>query len=558
MKKLRWQLLIIFLTGLVVGVLLLGEQRTGGGTSSAPEPVQGGTYTEALVGSLQRLNPLLDYYNPVDRDVNRLLFSSLVRFDSRGIPMPDLAESWGISQDGTIYNFALRPNLKWHDGRPLTSDDVAFTIDLFRQDGSPLPEDLQTFWKDIEVKSLDETNLQFRLPEPFAPFLDYLAFAVLPRHLLGDIPAAEMVNAPFGLQPVGSGPYRFDHLIVENDVISGVVLSAYEEYHFKRPYIDQITFRYYPDGSSALQAYREGAVQGIGQVPADILQPVLAEPNLAVYTGRKPELSLVLFNLKNPEVSFLADVNVRKALMMGLNRRWLVNHLLNGQAILAEGPIFPGTWAYYDGTQPYAFDVDKATLTLKEAGYVLSGETDTVRKKADVALSFILLHPDDDTHRLMAEAIQKDWAKLGVQVQLEAVPYDLLINERLAGREYQAALVDLNLTRSPDPDPYPFWDQVQATGGQNYTQWDQRMASEYLEQARVALDLNERARLYRNFQVLFHDELPALPLYYPVYAYAVDKQVQGVRMGPLFDSSDRFASVREWFLIARAAATAVP
>jgi peptide/nickel transport system substrate-binding protein len=108
------------------------------------------------------------------------------------------------------------------------------------------------------------------------------------------------------------------------------------------------------------------------------------------------------------------------------------------------------------------------------------------------------------------------------------------------------------MARSPDPDPYPFWDQAQSTGaGQNYSQWDNRMASEYLEQARVLVDLNERAKMYRNFQVVFQEELPALPLYYPVYSYAVSREIQDVLIGPLFDPSDRFNSVAGWHLAAR-------
>lgn len=562
MKKFRWQLLIIFLTGLVVGILLLGEQQSGGRSPLSPKPAKGGIYTEALVGSLQRLNPLLDYYNPVDRDVDRLIFSGLVRFDSRGIPLPDLAESWGISQDGTIYNFTLRSGLTWHDGKPLTAEDVVFTLDLLRQEGMAIPEDVRTFWGDVEVKSLNDTTLQFRLPEPFAPFLDYLAFPVLPRHLLESVPVNELVNAPYNLQPIGSGPFRFDRLIVEDGVIVGVVLSAFDGYYGQKPYLEQIVFRYYPDSASALAAYQGGGVQGIGQIGEDILSDALAQPDLSVYTARKPELSMVLFNLKDPKLPFFQDANIRKALLTGLNRQWIVDRVLNGQAVVADGPILPGIWAYYDGLKHVGYDRDAAISKLKEAGYVLAAENEQVRKKGEVAFSFILLHPDDPTHLAIAESIQKDWAKLNVDVQLEAVPYDVLINERLANRDFQAALVDLNLSRSPDPDPYPFWDQVQATGGQNYSQWDDRMSSEYLEQARVALDMGERARLYRNFQVVFADQMPGLPLYYPVYNYGVDKQVQGVRMGPLFDSSDRFATVAEWYLFAKpsqgVSATAAP
>ncbi len=548
MKKLRWQLIIIFLTGLVVGILLIGEQPGSIAPVSAPEPTKGGIYTEALIGSLQRLNPAIDASNQPDHDVDRLLFSGLVRFDARGVPQPDLAESYGYSKDGTIYNVSLRKNAVWHDGEPVTSDDVLFTIDLMRSDSQYIPEDIRSFWQEVDVKNLSENTLQFKLPEPFAPFLDYLTFGILPEHLLGGKSLDEIVDDPFNMQPVGSGPYRFDHLVVEDGQIAGVALTAFDKFYRKAPFIEQVIFRYYSDSSAALQAYRDGEVQGIGQVTADILPDVLSEQNLSVYTGRNPDLSLVLFNLNNPETKFLQDANVRKALMYGLNRQWIVDHQLQGQAIVANGPILPGSWAYYDGLKTIPYDTAKAAQMLKDAGYTVPASGGP-REKDGEALSIELLYPDDELHTAIAELIQSDWAKLDVEVNLTALPYDQLINDRLAGRDYKAALVDLNMSRTPDPDPYPFWDQAQATGGQNYSQWDNRIASEYIEQARVTTDLTEREKMYRNFQVVFQDDMPSLPLYYSVYSYAVDKQVMGVQMGPLFDSSDRFATVTDWYLV---------
>jgi peptide/nickel transport system substrate-binding protein len=140
MKKLRWQLLIIFLTGLVVGILLLGEQPQSVSPQAAtPVPVKGGVYTEAMVGSLLRLNPLLNFYNSPDRDISSLIFSGLVRFDSSGSPQPDLAETLGFSRDGTIYNVTLRKNARWHDGQPVTAADVLFTVDLLRKGSDIIP-----------------------------------------------------------------------------------------------------------------------------------------------------------------------------------------------------------------------------------------------------------------------------------------------------------------------------------------------------------------------------------------------------------------------------------
>jgi peptide/nickel transport system substrate-binding protein len=551
MKKLRWQLLIIFLTGLVVGVLLLAEQPEPLAPLETPEPVQGGVYTEALVGSLVRLNPLLNRYNQADRDVTRLIFSGLIRFDSSGAPQPDLAQTWGVSQDGTLYNITIREDAVWHDGQPITADDVVFTVDLLRSGGDIVPMDLQNFWKDIEVVKLDTSVLQFRLPAPFAPFPDYLSFEILPRHLLDGRNINDMIDHPYNLQPVGSGPYRFDRLIVEDGQIQGVVLAAFDEYYDQKPYIDEVVFRYYPDAPAALQAYRDGKVQGIGYVSGEILPQVLAEPRLALYTVRKPEMSMVMFNLKNPDVPFFQDAKVRRALLAGLNRQGIIDRLMLGQAILSDGPILPDTWAYYTGLKRVEYDPAAAQSLLKEAGYILAAEGDIVRKKDEAALSFSLLYPDDDEHQALAEAIRAHWTGIGVDVILEPVPYDLLVKEHLEQRNFQAVLVDLNLSDSPDPDPYPFWDQAQSSTGQNYTQWDNRVASEYLEQARVTVNIQERAKFYRNFQIIFTQELPALPLFYPVYTYAVDRDIQGVRVGPLFDTSERFSNVPEWFLVSR-------
>lgn len=551
MKKLRWQLLIIFVTGLAVGILLLGEQPQPVSPLTTPEPVKGGVYTEALVGALLRLNPVLNFYNAPDREVSRLIFSGLLRFDGTGAPQPDLAESWGVSKDGTLYNVTINENAIWHDEQPVTADDVIFTIDLLRNGSDIVPVDLQDFWKDVEVVRLSERVLQFRLPGAFAPFPDYLTFGVLPKHLLDGQTIDAMIDLNFNIQPVGTGPYRFDRLVVENGQITGVVLAAFKDYYGTKPYIDEMVFRYYPDGASALQAYRDGQVQGIGQVTPDILEDVLAEPQLAIYTARKPELSLILFNLKNQEASFLQEAEVRRALLSGLNRQSIVDKILGGQAVVADGPILPDTWAYYNNLQRVEYDPEGARALFKEAGYVLAAEGDVVRKKEEVALRLQLVYPDDEQHQAIAEQVRDNWALLGVEVTLEPLPYEILLKERLEQRDYQAALVDLNLSRSPDPDPYPFWDQGQAAGGQNYTQWDSRIASEYLEQARVTVNQQERAKFYRNFQILFMQDLPALPLYYPMYTYAVGREIQGVRVGPLFDTADRFAGIAGWFLAGR-------
>jgi peptide/nickel transport system substrate-binding protein len=363
-----------------------------------------------------------------------------------------------------------------------------------------------------------------------------------------------MVDDPFNLQPVGSGPYKFDHLITNEGIIEGVVLSAFEDYFPQAAYIEQIAFRYYQDAESAYTAYKAGEIGGIGDVSINLLPEVLKEDGLNLYTTRLPSMTMVYLNLDDPQATYFQDVNIRKALMLGLNRQWYIDTLKSGQAILADGPIFPGTWAYYDGIEHYSYNPNQAVDLLREAGFTIPAEGGQVRTSEDgTQLAFELLYPDDSEHAALAKAIQTDWAKLGVNITLTVLPYDQLVSERLDTRNYQTALVDLNLSRSPDPDPYPFWHQTQITSGQNYSQWDDRQASEYLEQARITTDMDERGRLYNNFQVRWGQELPALPMFYPVYTYAVSGDVQGVSIGPIFDKSDRFNHLTDWYLVTRRA-----
>ncbi len=551
MKKFRWQLLILFLTGLVVGILLILEKRGGLGSQGNPEPVEGGAYTEALIGNLSRLNPLLDSANQVDRDVDRLIFSGLVQFDSRGMPEVDLAESIRPSLDGTIYNVTLKQDLTWHDGQPLTTSDVQFTVELMKAGEGYVASDLVAFWKEITVVVLDDLNMQFVLPEAFAPFQDYLTFGVLPQHLLTGLTLQQVAESAFNLQPVGSGPYMFSDLTVEGTTITGITLKAFENYSGDGPYLEEIHFRYYPDAASAYQAYVDQYVQGISEIPQSILPTALINEDLSVYTSRLPQISMVMLNLNDPTVPFLQEADIRKALFLGLNRQKIVNQIFNGQAIVANGVIFPDNWAYLSSLPTIEYDLEQASLLLKEAGYVVTGDANPVRMKDGTALKIVLSYPDDDLHKAVAESIQADWKKLSVEVILEAVPPDIFLSTRLEPRAYQAALVDLNLSGTPDPDPYPFWDSGLATIGQNYSQWNNRLASDSIEEARVTTDYAIRTRLYHNFQNIFANELPSLPLYYPVYNYGVDSIIQGISLGPLMDTSDRFATVNEWFMVAR-------
>ena len=547
MQKFRWQLLIVFITGLLVGVVLFFQQRTPQvEVDVTPNPISGGSYTEALIGSFMRLNPVLDHFNQPDRDINRLLFSSLIRFDSSGLPVGDLAQSWSVSADGAVYSINMRTDAVWHDGTPVTTQDAIYTISLLQSQSTLIPANLQEFWSKVSVNAISDSALEFSLPAAFAPFMDYLSFQILPAHLLGNLGIDQLVDHPFNLAPIGSGPYRFDSLETENGAITGVNLVSYEYYFKGKPFVDEIHFRYYPDEKSALDAYLEGGVDGLSKIRNDDLETVLNQTGLNLYSSRQPKLSIVFLNLRNANAPILQNPEFRKALISGINRQMMIDDVLKGQGVLAQGPIMPGNWAYYPEQTAYRFDPDGARQILAGMGLTLAENGRFISDGSLVELN--LLVPDDAEHQALAEILRQNWEKIGIGVTISALPFDQVIAS-LESRNYQIALVDIDLSDTPDPDPYQFWAESQVENGQNYSQWSNTTASSYLEQARQTSNLEMRTRLYRNFQVLFEEELPSLPLFYPVYNYAVKDSIKDLSFGPIYNPADRFNDVYKWYIL---------
>ncbi len=555
MRHIRWQILIA-VGGLILVVgLLLGQ--TPNPSIATVQPVEGGAYAEALIGSPLRLNPLLEYQSQVDRDIDRLLYGALIRFDSRGIAQPELAESFAVSADATLYTFTIRDDARWHDGEPVTADDVVFTFTKFQDPSYPGPADLHQVWEEIEIRRLDELNVQFQLPDQFAPFLDFMTTGLLPDHLLRGVSAEELVDHPFNLEPVGSGPFQFESFLVDDEgEWSGVSLIANEDYFGGRPYLERVEFRFFSTPEQALQAYRDGEVQGIGTVGQSILPRVLAEPGLEVHSAISPYTGIVLLNTRHPEKTFLGEKTFRQALMHATNRQWLINTYLGGQAVVATGPILPDSWAFASGLEPIPFDPLRAAELLDELGWELPagsapGDEDAVRSLEDQVLELELAYPDEGTFPPIAEALAAAWGDLGIRVELVPIQPSRILPDLLEPREFEAVLTELDLSGYSDPDPYPFWHDTQVENGQNYAGFADRNISIWLEQARTTPDLERRIELYRDFQFRFRDQVPALVLYHPIYSYAISSGLQGAAIGPLLDPSDRFMGITEWFLLVR-------
>ncbi len=554
MRNIRWQLLIAIGGLALVVVLLIGQ--TPDQITAPAQPVTGGVHSEALIGEIIRLNPILDFSNQPDRDIDRLIYHGLLHFDSRGIPVPDLAATWSISADASLYTFTLREDAVWHDGEPVTSDDIIYTYSKLQDDNYPGPNDIHELWNQVNIIRLDDRRVQFQLPEPFAPFLDYLSVGLLPDHLLRGVSAGDLIDHPFNLDPIGTGPFLLDQFILEDSQITGVSLVAFDEFYGQQPFLERIELILFENEQDALKAYNNGEVKGIGYLGESILNEALSLPSMNVHSARLPHLGLIFLNLQNPEKDFLSEKTIRRALAIAINRQWIIDQVFLGQAVQPIGPIMPGTWAFAEGIKALPFDPDEAAQILESEGWELPagaspGTPEYQRVKDEEILSLELVHLEDNTNTQIAELVKRYWEAIAIQVELVPVSSDSLLNEFLQPRAFQAVLTELDLGSYPDPDPYPIWHDSQTETGQNYSGFSDRNISIWLEQARTTPDRGRRSELYTSFQYRFQDQVPSILMYYPIYNYGIDAQVQGVTVGPLFNPSDRFNTVFDWYLVAR-------
>ena len=540
----RWQVLLIILGVVLVGILLayLAINYT-----TVLRPGRGGTYVEGIVGFPHYLNPLLSS-SQVDRDICALLFDGLTRLNARGEVEPDLARGWDVTLDGLIYTFHLRSNVYWHDGTPFTADDVVFTIGLLQADDFPGPSDLGSdLWRAVTVEKVDRRTVRFTLPEPYAPFLDYTAVGILPAHLLGGVRAAALPDIEFNLSPVGTGPFKVEEIEVEGEVITALVLGQPSRHHGPRPYLDRVQFRFYSTDQAVFEAYEAGEVEGIARISATDLPRAFASSPLNLFSAQIAEYGMVLLNLGRQDLPFSQEPEVRQALMYALDRQRIIDDALRGQALVVHSPLIPGTWAY-DDVPRYEYDPDIAGELLDEAGWKLSAGSDGVRRKESQPLAFTLLTSSEPERLAVARVLAEQWSGSGVTVTVEtASPPE--VREALERRDFEAILIHLSLPG--DPDPYPFWHQTQIGSGQNYAGFDHRRLSEVIEQARVTVNRERRQELYDEFQEIFAQEVPALLLYVPVYTYGVDERIHNVQIGPLVYPSDRFRTISDWWIVPR-------
>jgi peptide/nickel transport system substrate-binding protein len=539
--------------------------------SASPDTTEPGfdvrPYVEGVMGAPDSVSPLTAT-TQVDRDLVALLFSGLVRNGPGGTLVPDLAERWSVDASGKTWTVELREDARWHDGTPVTPDDVVFTIETLQDPAYTGPS--STAWSEVSVIATGPRQVRFTLTTPLGGFLQALTQPIAPAHLLGDVPIASLADDPFGKGPVGSGPFALTELtptsasLVPADIVPGIdgptpsagsspdsLTTPAPTIRPSRPmpYLAGLDFRFYDDVDLLRRDFLAGDLDGASGMPAAIAGELGATDGARLLRYPGSTLTAVLLNLRpgHPEFS---TAGIRTGLLAGLDRARIAREAFAGMSATATGPI-PAVSPMFDPTADPAVPYSRgaAETALKAAdwrkdakGWSLPG--------AKQPLSLEVLSPTKVSNPGLyaaAEAVVRDWARIGLTVKHVALPPAEFVGERLSAGSFQVAVADLRI--GLDPDLYPLLASSQTlTGGSNVIGVQSAALDTLLEKAREPGPEKVRKAAYSALQKQLAAGRYLLPLAFADEVVVLRDRVQGPTARQVTDGSDRFWDVLTWRL----------
>ncbi len=427
------------------------------------------------------------------------VYEGLVRYKSGTLEVePALAESWEISEDGTVYTFKLKEGVIFHDGTPFNAEAVKFNFDRMLDEEHPLhgtgPFPLSFFFSAIqETEVVDDLTVRFHLNEPYAPFLSNLAY---PTGLIVSPTAVETHEGDFARNPAGTGPFAF-RLWESN---RQVALQRNDDYWGEAPPLAGVVFRPITDANARVAEMMSGGIDLMVEVPPDNVQLFGEDDAFVLHEQAGPHLWFLILNTKEPPFD---DVRMRQAVNYAIDKETLVNDVLQGTATVATGPTPAAfSWAYNEDLEPYPYDPERAKALIAEAGYEAGAET-------------VLLVTEGGSGMLdpvpMGTAIQADLAAVGIDAEIQTYEWNTFLAEVNPGLEGKAGMAQMAWMTN-DPDTLPFLAlRTEATpdlGGFNSGYYSNPEVDALLEGARRATDQDERARLYKEMQVIVQEDAP--------------------------------------------------
>lgn len=503
----------------------------------------GGEYIEGIIGQPIHINPLLSQSNDVDEDMVRTIYDGLLEFDGQGNLIPGLAESYEISDDKLNYTFHLRKGVVWHDGEPFTSKDVLFTLNLISDPA--YGSRMRSNWQGIEKNAPDDHTVVFNTKSPYAGFLKNNAtVGILPKHIWESVKSDSFHLAPQNMEPIGTGPYKYNSFQKDS---SGNIISyklvANPNYFLGKPYISKITFNFYIDEDSALDAYNRKEIIGISNLAPQKLSGIKVQKSTAVRHSSIPRYFAVFLNQVKSVA--IADNSVRSALNLGTDRNEIIEKVLYGSGKPVFTPILPGMVGYSEGLGKIDYNPEKAKEVLENDGWKAGG--DGFRRKDDKALEINLVTTDWEELEETAKLLKSQWEKIGIKTNISSLSFSDVQQNYIRPREYDALL--FGQVVGADPDPYSFWHSSNKKDpGANLSMFGDSETDKLIEDGRIEFDQEKRAATYKNFQEKLVAEIPAIFLYSPEYVRPMNKKIKGVETDHLISTSTRFSNINQWYI----------
>jgi len=335
---------------------------------TAITPTAGGTYIEGLVGQPELINPIYAEASDIDRDLVEILFSGLMKYDENGKLIKDLADSYEIKEEGRVYEFVIRNNVIWTDGEKLTIDDIIFTIEIIQNADYKSPSRAE--WLGVSMERISDYKLRFRLEKPSFAFLESTTLKIIPEHIWKEVPSERFRLVSYNLEPIGSGPYKFQSLEEEKSgFINSLIVVTNPSYYEPGPYISEIKFKFFPTEEELIKAAKRGTIEGFSLTLSNTTNGFdnFSGGILNTYRIILPRYFAVFFNLGKSET--LEDQNIREALNLATNKEEILKEVLSNHGKIVDSPLMPEIYGYSLSSTTYPFNPEKAKGILEEAGY---------------------------------------------------------------------------------------------------------------------------------------------------------------------------------------------
>ena len=510
-----------FLVCLLLLLFSCAKQQEAGKYDDSGKPAYGDTIVTSSIGEASTLIPILAS-DSASHDVASHIYNGLVKYDKNLNIIGDLAESWDISRDNLTITFHLRKNVRWHDGKPLTAHDVLYTYKVIIDPKTPTAYS-GDFLLAKKAEVIDDYTFRVTYEKPFAPALISWGTAVMPRHLLE---GKDITTSPLARSPIGTGPYRFKEWITGDRI----VLIENPDYFEGRPYLDRYMARVIPDTATMFLELKNSGIDMAGLTPLQYTKQT-DYPKFRQEFNRFKYLSFTYaylgYNLRHP---LFREKRVRQALTYAINRQEIIEGILLGQGVAADGPYKPDMWAYNPNVKKYGYDPGKALALLQESGFT-KGPDNLLYKNGKPFEFTILTNQGNDVRIRCAELIQRRLGELGITIKIRVIEWASFVNEFIDKRNFEAVI--LGWTMPQDPDLFDIWhSSKQGPKELNFIGFQDKEVDDLLVKARHTLNQEERKKYYWRVQEILSEEQPYTFLYIPYATIAIHKRLKGIEPAP--------------------------